>query len=54
MQYCSVVMGLLFATEFQILNTLRKKLFENIVGKGKNACNEHFFLNVFVLKHRKN
>ena len=33
------------------LPTLRKKAFENIMGKGENAANQHFllFYNVFCL-----
>ena len=32
----------LFTTDFQLLTTLKKKSFENIVGKGENAGNQHF------------
>ena len=36
---------ILFLTaQFQFLMTLRKKLFENIVGQGGNADNQHFLL----------
>ena len=37
-------------TQSRLLTTLEKKPFENIVGKGENACNKHFLLffhNVF-------
>ena len=30
--------------KFQPLTTLWKKFFENIVGKGENASNQHFLL----------
>ena len=32
------------STQSRILTTLRKKAFENIVGKGENAGNQHFLL----------
>ena len=32
----------LFTTQSQLLMTMGKKPFENIVGKGENACNQHF------------
>ena len=32
----------LFTTQFQLLTTLRKKPFENIVGKGENVGNQQF------------
>ena len=31
-------------TQSQLLTTLYKKSFENIVGKGENAGNQHFLL----------
>ena len=34
----------LFTTQFQHLTTLYRKPFENIVGKGENAGNQHFLL----------
>ena len=34
----------LFTTQSQILMTLRKRPFENIVGKGENAAKQHFIL----------
>ena len=34
----------LFTTPSRLLTTLRKKSFENIVGKGENAGNQHFLL----------
>ena len=34
----------LFTTQSQLLTTLRKKPFENMMGKGENAGNQHFFL----------
>ena len=34
----------LFTTQSQFLMTLRKKSFENIVGKAENADNQHFLL----------
>ena len=38
-----------------LLMTLRRKAFENIVGKGENADNEHFLLfpQYFLLYHRE-
>ena len=33
-----------FPIETRLLTTLRKKPFENIVGKGENAGNQHFLL----------
>ena len=33
-----------FTTQSQLLMTLRKMPFENIVGKGENAGNQHFLL----------
>ena len=36
--------GLTFATQSRLLPTLRKKPFEKFVGKGENACNQHFLL----------
>ena len=41
MRHC-VAMGELFTTLFQLLMTLRKEAFENILGKGENAGNQHF------------
>ena len=32
----------LFTTQSKLLLTLRKKPYENIVGKGENAGNQHF------------
>ena len=40
----SVVMGLLFTTQSQLVTTLKKKPFENIVGNGENAGKQHFLL----------
>ena len=34
----------LFTTQSRLLTTLGKKPFENIVGKGENAGNQHFLL----------
>ena len=34
----------LFTTQSQLLTTQCKKAFENIVGKGENAGNQHFLL----------
>ena len=34
----------LFPTKSRLLTTLDKKAFENIVGKGENAGNQHFLL----------
>ena len=33
-----------FTTQSQLLTTLKKNPFENIVGKGENAGNQHFLL----------
>ena len=33
-----------FTTQFRLLMALKKKAFENIVGKGENADNQHFLL----------
>ena len=33
-----------FITKSQLFTTVRKKAFENIVGKGENAGNQHFLL----------
>ena len=35
---------LLFPTQCRLFMTLEKKPFENIVGKGENAGNQHFLL----------
>ena len=43
MQQC-VVMGLLFTKQARPLTTLRKVAFENILGKGENAGDQHFLL----------
>ena len=32
----------LFTTQSELLTTLKKKPFENIVGKGENADDQHF------------
>ena len=37
-------MSLLFATQSRLLKTLTKRPFENILGKGENAGNQHFLL----------
>ena len=34
----------LFTTQTQLLTNLKKKPFENIVGKGENASHQHFLL----------
>ena len=34
----------LFTTQSQLLTILKEKVFENIVGKGENAGNQHFLL----------
>ena len=34
----------LFTTQSRLLTTLRKEAFENILGKGENAGNQHFLL----------
>ena len=39
-----VVKSELFNTQSRLLTTSRKKPFENIVGKGENAGNQHFLL----------
>ena len=39
-----VVQGKLFTTQSRLLMTLLKEPFENIVGKGENAGNQHFLL----------
>ena len=31
-------------TQSQVLKTLKQRALENIVGKGENACNQHFLL----------
>ena len=36
--------ALSFATQFQLLKTLKKKALENTVGKEENAGNQHFLL----------
>ena len=33
-----------FTTQSRLLTPLKKKAFENIVGKGENAGNQHFLL----------
>ena len=33
-----------FTTQPRLLTTLKKQVFENIVGKGENAGNQHFLL----------
>ena len=33
-----------FTTQSRLLSTLEKKPFENTVGKGENAGNQHFLL----------
>ena len=38
------LIDLLFTAQSRLLTTLRKKPFENIVGKGENAGNQHFLL----------
>ena len=40
----SAVVILLLTTQSQLLMTLGKNPFENIVGKGENAGNQHFLL----------
>ena len=35
---------MLLTTQYQLLTALGKKPFENIVGKGENAGNQHFIL----------
>ena len=35
---------LLYTTQSRLLTLLEKKAFENIVGKGENAGNQHFLL----------
>ena len=37
-------MGLLFTKQFWLLTTLKKKPFENIIGKGENTVNQGFLL----------
>ena len=39
----SLVKCLLFTTQSQVLMFLKRRAFENIVGKGENAGNCHFF-----------
>ena len=34
----------LFTTQSRLLTTLKRKAYENIVGKGENAGNQHFLL----------
>ena len=43
MWYC-LVMGQLLTKQFHLFTSLRKKPFENIVGEGENAGNQHFLL----------
>ena len=44
MRYC-VVMAELCNTQSQLITTIRKEgAFENILGKGENAGNQHFLL----------
>ena len=49
-EYCNVCyargqnVAQLFTTQSRFLTTLIKKHFENIVGKGENAGNQHFLL----------
>ena len=40
----SITKMVLFTTQTPILTTLKRKTFENIVGKGENARNEQFLL----------
>ena len=42
-------------TLYHTIMTLQKKAFENIVGKGEKACNQHFLLshNVIYSFHKK-
>ena len=46
----------LFTTQSQLLTTLKNEPFENVVGKGENACNQHFllFLQCFLPFPRQN
>ena len=39
-----LTLNLLFTTQSRLLMTLYEMLFENIVGKGENAGNQHFLL----------
>ena len=34
----------LFSAQFRLLTTMKNKTFENIVGKGENAGNQHYLL----------
>ena len=44
LKFCHSVNSESFTTQSQLLTTLRKKAFENILGKGENAGNQHFLL----------
>ena len=46
--------NLLFTTQSRLLTTMKKKTFENIVGKEQNAGNQHFLLfPQYVLPYKK-
>ena len=47
-------MNELFTTPSQLLTTLRKNAFENIVGKGENGGNQHFLFSHKVFYSIKN
>ena len=53
--WCMREIDLIFTTQSQLLTTLTKKPFRNIVGKGENAGNQHFLLfhNVFYRFHKE-
>ena len=44
LKICRFVKSQFFTTQSRLLTTQGKKPFENIVGKGENAGNQHFLL----------
>ena len=44
LKICTLVKSYPFIKQARLPTTLRKKPFENIVGKGENAGNQHFLL----------
>ena len=55
LKICHLGKGKVFTTQFRHLRTLKKKYFENIVGKGENASNHYFlhFPNCFLVYLRE-
>ena len=55
MENTSIYGNLTLSTQCQLLTILEQKAFENIVGKGENAGNQHFLLfpTVFYPSHDK-